>query len=74
MTAKDYLGNELLVGDEVVFMQLNYRGLMKGVISKISPKKVTISHKPTNTCSVTSIQFHNQTIKLTSKGGVLSDQ
>ena len=64
MIAKDYFGNELLVGDEVVFMQLNYRGFMKGVISTISPKKVTILHERTNTCSVKSIQFHDQVIKI----------
>ena len=66
MIAKDYLGNELLVGDEVVFMQLqlHYRGLMRGVISKVSSNKVTISHDKTNTCSGSSTQFHGQVIKI----------
>ena len=64
MIAKDYFGNELLIGDEVVFMQLHYRGFIRGVISKVSPKKVTISHDETNTCSVRSIQFHDQVIKI----------
>ena len=61
---KDFLGNELFVGDEVVFMQIGYRGLMKGVIKSLSPKKATITHEKTNTCSTESTQEHTQLIKI----------
>jgi phage gp45-like len=60
----DYLGNELKVGDTVVFMQIGYRGLMKGIITKLSDKKATIAHDMTNTCSTESMQFHDQMIKI----------
>jgi len=49
MIKRDYLGNELNVGDWVVFMQVGYRGLMKGTIAKMNDKKATIDHDPTNT-------------------------
>lgn len=62
--AKDYLGNDLFVGDEVVFMQIRYRGLMKGVIKALSPQKATITHNKTNLGSTESIQFHDQIIKV----------
>lgn len=42
---KDYLGNELEVGDQVVFVRLNYRDLMKGTIIKLTPKMVRIGWK-----------------------------
>ncbi len=61
---KDFLGNKLFVGEQVVFMQLGYRRLMKGIIKSISPKMVTISHEATNTYSRTNRQFFNQVIKI----------
>lgn len=64
MEAKDYLGNILNVGDTVVFMQIGYRGLMKGKIVSISNHKAKITHEKTNTCRTESIQFHNQMIKV----------
>ncbi|MDD4804499.1 MAG: hypothetical protein PHN69_04925 [Candidatus Pacebacteria bacterium] len=63
MDKKDYLGNILNVGDKVVFMQIGYRGLMTGIIVKMSDKKATISHERTNTCKTVSIQFYTQMIK-----------
>ena len=59
----DYVGNVLNIGDTVVFMQIRYRGLMKGVIKTMSNKKATISHEKTNTCKTESIQFYSQMIK-----------
>ena len=61
---KDFLGNVLKVGDEVVFMQINYRSLMRGTIIKLSEKKATISHEETNTYKTKSIQFYNQIVKI----------
>ena len=60
----DFLGNELNVGDEVVFMQLKYRNLMKGTIKHMSPKTALIEHKMTNTCSTESKQFYKQMVKI----------
>ena len=59
---KDYLGNELRVGDTVVFAQIGYRNLMKGVVVNLSNKKAKITHERTNTGKTHSIQFHNQMI------------
>jgi len=49
----DFLGNKLIVGDEVVFVQLDYRNLLRGEIKSISEtgKTVMIKHAETNTCS-----------------------
>lgn len=41
---KDFLGNELNIGDEVVYMCLGYRSLNKGFINKMSAKTIWISH------------------------------
>ena len=62
--AKDFLGQDLREGDEVAFMQIHYRGLMKGVIKKLTPKKAVIAHEKTNVCSTESIQFHSQMVKI----------
>jgi hypothetical protein len=61
---RDFLGNELKIGDEVVFMQLGYRSLMKGVIVGMSNRKATLTHPRTNTCSTESIQFYEQMVKV----------
>ena len=61
---EDYLGNELNIGDTVVFMQIGYRGLMKGEIVSMSAQKAKIKHPPTNTYKKESIQFYNQMIKV----------
>ncbi len=61
---KDYIGNTLKIGDTVVFMQIGYRGLMKGKIISMSDQKAKITHAATNTCRIESIQFYNQMIKL----------
>ncbi len=61
---KDFLGSELNIGDEVVFMQIHYRGLMKGKIKSLSNKKAVIEHEMTNLCSTESSQFHDQLIKI----------
>lgn len=62
--ATDFLGNELEVGDEVVFVQLGYRNLLKGTIAKITPKMVFITHEETNVCSTETKQAHSQVVKI----------
>jgi len=59
---KDYLGNKIQVGDEVVFVKLGYRTLMRGVIDRASPsgKTIWISHPMTNRCSTETKQEPSQ--------------
>ena len=61
----DYLGNELQVGDNVVFVQLGYRNFLVGTICKITKSTVLISHKATNTYRRETKQTFNQVIKIT---------
>lgn len=56
--AKDYLGNDLEVGNKVIFMKLKYREFCKGVILKITPQTVRI-----DTGNNTIQQNHSQVIK-----------
>ena len=62
---KDFLGNELNIGDSVVFMQIRYRGLMRGTIKSLSAKKAIIAHSKTNLGTTESMQFHDQLIRYT---------
>ena len=63
MKAFDFLGKEINIGDIVVFVQLHYRDLSKGTITKITPKTVLISHDKTNWGSKEIRQYHSQVIK-----------
>lgn len=62
MSAKDFVGNDLNVGDTVAFIQIGYRNLLKGIVSRVTSKTVLIVHERTNTCSTESKQFHDQVI------------
>ena len=57
--AKDFLGKLIEVGDTVVFAELGYRNLSKGVIQKITDKMVFIKSNSANVR-----QFHKQVIKI----------
>jgi hypothetical protein len=61
---EDYLGKEINIGDTVVFMQIGYRGLMKGTIVSMAEKKAKIKHEKTNIGRTESIQFYGQMIKI----------
>jgi len=61
---KDFLGNDLYVGDEVAFVQLGYRNLLRGRIKRITEKTILISHEMTNTCSTETKQTPSQVIKI----------
>lgn len=41
---KDYIGNKLDIGDEVIFVAPGYRSFAKGKISKITAKTVFIDY------------------------------
>lgn len=62
MEALDFYGNPIKIGDEVAFMQLGYRSLRKGVIARITPQKVFISHEYFNCGGTETKQDHNQVI------------
>lgn len=63
LLGQDYLGNNLYVGDEVVFMQIDYRDFMVGTLMSGGAKKGTITHEKTNTGRTTSVQYYSQMIK-----------
>lgn len=58
----DFVGNELNVGDEVVMMQIGYRNLVRGTITKMMDKMCIVSHEKTNTGSTESKQYYNQLV------------
>lgn len=58
----DFLGQEIAVGDHVVFMRRFYRQLLRGKITKISKVKVTIAHEPNG--DTHTIQEPSQLIKI----------
>lgn len=59
--AKDYFGQTLNEGDEIVFMVVGYRDFTKGVIKKVNKMKVTIVTTETGREVQ---QFHDQVIKV----------
>lgn len=61
---KDFLGNTLEVGDEVVFMRLNYRDLMKGKVVAFTPKNVRLGWKSKTYGEETCIQDPRQVVKI----------
>ena len=60
----DFLGNELNIGDEVVFMQLSYRSLMRGKITRISDTKVKIEHERLGNGRTECMQLQKQVVKV----------
>jgi len=65
-TVKDYVGNEMSVGDGVVFVQKGYRNFWRGVIDRISPSGATIwiKHERTNTEGTETKQSPCQVMKV----------
>jgi hypothetical protein len=43
-TFKDFFGQELAIGDEVVFCSQGYRQMKIGRIEKFTPKRVTVRY------------------------------
>lgn len=60
--AKDFFGNEILIGDTVAFMQKGYRTLRTGVVDRITPQMVFIKHQQFNVGGTETKQEHNQVI------------
>lgn len=61
---KDFLGRDLNLGDEVVFVQLNYRNLLKGTIVKTTKQMIFIEHPRTNVGGTLTRQFPEQVVKV----------
>lgn len=61
---RDFLGRKLNIDDQIVFMQVGYRGLMEGTIISMSEKKAKIKHKETNTGKTETTQFFKQLVKI----------
>ena len=61
--AYDFLGRKLEIGDNVVFMRINYRSLRTGKIKSMGKKKATIAVDQTN-INRTNVQFFDQLIKI----------
>jgi len=66
--AKDFLGQEISVGDIVVFVEIDYRNLMLGTVDKITPKMVFLSHQRGVLHWTSCKQFHNQVVVIPKEG------
>ncbi len=66
MTTHDFLGNELNVGDEVIYVEAGYRNFAKGKIVKITPKTVILDiiHPNIANYATTLKQTGSQLIKI----------
>ena len=64
ITALDFVGEDIVVGSRVVFIQLNYRNLLIGHVTRVTPKTVMIAHKRDNAGRVETKQFHDQVVVL----------
>jgi hypothetical protein len=62
--ALDFVGEDIVVGSKVAFIQLNYRNLLIGYVTKVTPKTVMIAHKRDNCGKVETKQFHDQVVVL----------
>ena len=62
---QDFLGNDLNIGDEVVFMDLSYLNLRRARIIAFTPEQIQIEYKDFYSVSLkTSIQFPDQIVKV----------
>lgn len=61
--AKDFLGNELFVGDVVVYPKSYYRELEKGIIEALNPAKATIKRLAKGG-NGTTVRFYDQLCKI----------
>lgn len=60
--ALDFFGNNIKIGDTVAFMQIGYRSLKTGIVSKLTEKMVFITHERFNVGGTETKQEHNQVI------------
>ena len=60
----DFVGNEVEIGDEVVFMQIGYRSLKKGRIIKMTDQEVLLEHEQFNVGGTQTKQRYSQIVKI----------
>lgn len=62
----DYLGQDISVGDEVLFSTKDRRGFLRGTITHLTPKMVHLEYtKPVYGDHVLTIkQYHDQVVRL----------
>lgn len=60
---KDFLGNELKVGDEVACIQLGYKNLVRGTVVKLTPQAMRVNWggKPWQEAT---LRYSDQVIKI----------
>jgi hypothetical protein len=63
---KDLLGNELNIGDGVVFIQQGYRNYLRGIVVAFTPKFVRVSYAQGDDVNEI-LQHASQLIKIPSK-------
>ena len=61
---QDYFGNNLYIGDKVVFMQVGYREFIRGTLISGGKVKGTIAPEDREHCRAHYIQFYKQMIKV----------
>lgn len=66
--ATDFLRQEIVEGDKVIFVQLGYRNLLLGTVERITPKTLLITHEKTNVGTTKTKQFHKQVVKVFTGG------
>ena len=61
---KDFLGQELQVGDIVVVAPKNYRGLVKAKVVSLTPQKVRLTYRVSRTETEEYIVFPDSVVKV----------
>lgn len=61
---KDYLENELEIGDNVIFIVPKYQEFSKGVITRMTNKMIFITHEMNPRGETVSKQFPSEVIKI----------
>lgn len=60
---KDFIGNELKVGDKVACIELGYKNLVKGEVVKLTPTAVRVKWQHWGKDKIT-LRYSNQIIKI----------
>lgn len=61
---KDFVGQDLAVGDTVVYMQVGYRSLKTANVIKITPKMVILRRVGCSDPFYNVKQYHSQVVKV----------
>lgn len=61
---KDFIGQELEIGDYVALMQPNYRNMVLGKVEKFNPKMIKVSYTGYNKYESTYSCYSQDVVKL----------